>query len=424
VTATATQDLSRFDLDFALTATAVTVNGAPATTSASGTELVVTPARPIADGARMTVRVRYAGTPSEVRVGGLTPWIRTPTGALAVNEPEIAAWWFPSNDHPRDKATYDITATVPAGHQVISNGVLRGTTTGTGTTTWSWRESRPMATYLAFVAIGTYDLERGNTASGLPYLAAFSTDLPGGGRDARASIRETPAILDWGSRTFGPYPFDAAGGVVPDGNFGFALENQTRPVYSAGFFATGPNRYVVVHELAHQWYGDSVSVDLWRDIWLNEGFATMAEWLYSEHLGEGTAQSLFDAAYRTNPADSPLWAVGIGDPGPAHLFDGAVYDRGAMTLQALRNRIGDGAFFRVLRRWATVKRYGNGSIGEFTGLAEAVSGQDLRTFFRVWLYTAAKPAPTVANGIPATAATAVSAPASLARIRAVSAHRH
>ena len=149
---------------------------------------------------------------------------------------------------------------------------------------------------------------------------------------------------------------------------------------------------MVVHELTHQWYGDSVSVHYWADIWLNEGFATYAEWMWSEREGLGTAQEIFDATYAAIPADDPFWTLTIGDPGPDDLFDGQVYTRGGMTLHVLRTTVGDDAFFTILRKWASMKRGGNGSIAEFIKLSERVSGKDLGALFDAWLYTPTKPA--------------------------------
>jgi aminopeptidase N len=418
IKARATQDLSRFDLDFALTTTRVLVNGRPAGVTTSGSELVVTPEKPLTRGQRMTVAVTYTGVPSQVEVNGLRPWIRTPDGALAVGEPEIAAWWFPSNDHPRDKATYDIVTSVPAGVEVISNGRLRAQVTAGGKSVWSWRVSEPMATYLAFVAIGQYEITRGTSSSGIPWLNAFSTTIGPQGPAARESIGQTSRITDWLSGQFGPYPFESVGGVVPPLDFGFALENQTRPVYSPGFWAGGPDDSVVVHELAHQWFGDSVSLDRWRDIWLNEGFASFSEWLYEEDHGGPSAQQAFDQIYGSIAADSAFWDVVIGDPGPADLFHGAVYDRGALTLQALRNRVGDATFRRTLRDWVRDHRYGDASIADFIALSERNSGTDLGKFFQAWLHTAAKPAATRENGFPSgPSATAGRAPSERVTLR-------
>jgi aminopeptidase N len=401
IDALATQDLSRFDLDFALTATKVLVDGHPARTSASGAELTVTPRHPLARGGRMRVVVTYTGVPGTVEVNGLKPWIHDRNGTLAVGEPEIAAWWFPSNDHPRDKATYDTVTTVPAGVEVIGNGRLLAHGTHSGRSVWHWRESEPMATYLAFVAIGQYEITRGTTASGIPWLNAFSTVPDPRAPFARASVGRTPQIIEWERALFGPYPFETVGGVVPAQDFRFALENQSRPVYSPELWAADRSDSVVVHELAHQWFGDSVSVHDWRDIWLNEGFATFTEWLYAEEHGGRGAQQTLTATYAAHDAADPFWDVVIGDPGPARLFSVAVYDRGAMTLQALRDRIGDATFRRTLRDWVQANRYGNGTVAEFVALSERNSGADLGKFFGAWLYTPARPAPTSDNGIPA-----------------------
>jgi Peptidase family M1 domain/Peptidase M1 N-terminal domain len=209
-----------------------------------------------------------------------------------------------------------------------------------------------------------------------------------------AAFARQPEIIAFESSIFGSYPFSAAGGIVDDlSGLGFALENQTRPIYSKGFF-TDPFRAdsVIVHELAHQWYGDSLTVAQWQHIWLNEGFATYAEWLWSEREGLGTVQENFDFFYDVVfPPDDPFWQVIIGDPGPDMLFDIAVYYRGAMTLQQLRLAVGDRAFFRILRTWATTRAGGNVTTDEFIALAEQISHQDLDALFETWLFTPGKP---------------------------------
>jgi hypothetical protein len=206
-----------------------------------------------------------------------------------------------------------------------------------------------------------------------------------------ASLARQPEILRFESATFGRYPWSTSGAIVDVAPIGFALENQTRPTYSSGFFEFGPNDGVVVHELAHQWYGDSVAVRRWSEVWLNEGFATYAEWLWSEHEGFDTPAQIFDFFMNQVPADDELWQLEIGDPGPNHLFDDPVYVRGALTLQALRMRIGDQAFFTVLRRWVVEQGGGNGDTAAFRALAERVSGKQLGGLFHTWLHTTTKP---------------------------------
>jgi hypothetical protein len=479
---------------------------------------------------------------------------------LVAGQPHGAAGWYPVNDHPLDKAAYTFRVTVPAGLEVVANGVLSSHRTRGGSTTWVWNAPDPMASYLTTVDIGEFNL-RSYRAGGLPYwdavdpdlytrpaprsgeqfaisqsadstykrlmhtvdvpasggqlslwvnrdteenwdfffveahtvgadnwttlpdanghttgdtgfvcpfsleshpfLAHYETDngdgtcspsgttgtwsaiagasdgyeqwvidpsayagkqielslsyasdnsynfggvevddvvlstgagstwfeddgdaldgwtvpgpppgsapnandwIVGGSADTPtpvgervdAALAREPDAIAFLSDLFGPYPFVAAGGIVDDKRgLGFALETQTRPVYALDFFedrAGAPNSAVIVHELAHQWTGDYLAVAAWQHIWLNEGFATYAEWLWSEHEGGPTPQEIFDAV-TSRPADDPFWSLTIGDPGPDQLFESPIYDRGAATLHALRLQIGDASFFRLVRRW-------------------------------------------------------------------------
>jgi aminopeptidase N len=396
ISARVTQDLSSFDLDFLLDVRSVLVDGRAAGFARRGDhELVVTPARPLRRGQVLTVRVDYSGVPSAKRGAGFTVWTRTPDGALAVGEPESAWWWFPSNDHPSDKARFDISVAVPDGVEALSNGTMPHPPApdGHGWTRWTWHSATPMATYLAFLAIGQYDVEQSRTSNGRPVLYAYSKLLtPELAAAARASVGRTTEIVDWESSLFGPYPFEAEGGVVtPPGLLPISLETQTRPVYGTSHFQRGEDAYVVVHENAHQWFGDEVSLSRWQDIWLNEGFATYVEWLWSEHVGDGTAQDQFDIFYDSFPDDDELWTQPPGDPGVPVITPG-VYLRGAMTLHALRLAVGDATFFRILRAWPAAHRYGNGDTAQFVALAERLSGRHLGPLFQAWLYTPSKPA--------------------------------
>jgi aminopeptidase N len=165
--------------------------------------------------------------------------------------------------------------------------------------------------------------------------------------------------------------------------------------------------FVIVHELAHQWFGDDVALARWQDIWLNEGFATYAEWLWEEHEGRGTPQQIFQTTYNAIDAADPFWSVVIGDPTLDRLFHDAVYVRGAMTLQALRNEVGDDDFFQIIRQWAASKSGGNGTTPQFIALAEQISGQQLDDLFDLWLFTGEKPPPEAVS--PPSAAAQVSA---------------
>ncbi|HEX2505276.1 MAG TPA: M1 family aminopeptidase, partial [Gaiellaceae bacterium] len=235
---------------------------------------------------------------------------------------------------------------------------------------------------------------RGSAPNPNDWIVGTVADTPRPfGEVAEDSLARQHEVITFLSQKFGPYPFSTAGGIVDDEDrLHFALENQTRPIYSKFFFyepVSGDS--VVVHELAHQWYGDSLAVARWRHIWLNEGFATYAEWLWSERESLGTAQEIFDDLYGI-PADDPFWSLVIGDPGPDHLFDFPIYGRGAMTLHQLRLEVGDADFFAILRRWAASQRNGNVTTGEFIRLAERVSGESLDALFDAWLFTSGKPA--------------------------------
>jgi aminopeptidase N len=411
ITARATQNLSRFNLDLVgLTVRSIAVNGRPASWTRTDHELVVTPRAGLRKGKPFSVVVRYDGVPvtQEIILGPdfsiEAGFMHTDDGAVIAGQPDVAATWYPVNDHPIDKAAYTFVVTVPKGLEVMANGRLAAHVTRGARTTWVWDAREPMASYLTTATIGQFDVKRYRTADGLPMIDAIDPDLfdepsgdPGSdtyGEIAANSLARQGEILDFLSDTFGRYPFSTGGGIVDDyENLFFALETQTRPVYSKYFF-TSPERgdSVVVHELAHQWFGDSVAVAEWRHIWLNEGFATYAEWLWSEDQGLGTTQEIFDATYGGTPADDPFWDVVIGDPGVEFLFDGAVYDRGAMTLHALRREVGDADFFRIVKAWPTKKAGGHGTTPEFIALAERISGEQLDKLFDAWLFTGGKPA--------------------------------
>ncbi len=597
ISAVATQNLSSFNLDLdGLTVRSVRVDGRPGGWSRDGDELTVTPRRGLGDGRSFTTVVRYDGVPTTLPDG--SGFFHTDDGALALGQPHVADTWFPANDHPIDKASYTVAVTVPQGLEGISNGVLESERTRNGLTTWTWVAEEPMASYLAMMAIGEYDIDA-YSADGLRFWDALDSDLleafgprtgdqfawsqvadtsfkrlartisvppegaqlsfwvnrdtelswdftfveartanqgdwttlpdvnghnsqdtgsvcpywfglhpflrhyqsqdaggcspagstgewwaasgasngyehwavdlsayagtdveisisyasddlfqfngvvvddvvvstgegstsfeddgneldgwtvpgppPGSapnpndwvvatraeaptplGAVARQSMDRQPEIIDFLEGYFGPYPFSAGGGVVDDLNeLGFALETQTRPVYSRWFFTdTISGDSVFVHEIAHQWVGDDLAVEQWQHIWLNEGFATYAEWLWSEAEGLGTVQQIFDFYDSIFPANHPFWDVTIGDPGPDALFDFAVYARGAMTLQALRLTVGDQDFFRILQEWVASQAGGHVTTDEFIAVAEGVSGQQLDELFQTWLFTPEKP---------------------------------
>jgi aminopeptidase N len=396
VTLTPDMPLSRFNFDFVLAVSDVTIDGAPVLFAREDQhELVITPAAPLPASRPVDVVVTYEDIPSRVRVAGTrrSAWWRTPDGAIGAGAPENAWWWFPSNEHPLDKATYDVSVIVPDGVTVVSNGVQPAPPTAAepGMMTWSWRSSMPQQTYLALLVIGDYELVESRTDSGLPMLAAYTRRADA--QRARSVVERTGEIVSWLEGLFGPYPFEAVGGVVaPDDGIAYANEAQTRPIYPIGYFGPrGDSSSVIAHENAHQWFGDSVGLKQWRDVWLSEGFATYIEWLHSERQGNGSAQEIFDAAYSRYAASDAFWQLTIGTPGRDRLFDTPIYSRGAMTLHQLRITVGDDTFFEILRTWASSRRYGHGSIEDFRVLCELVSGMTLGELFDAWLYTPGKP---------------------------------
>ena len=387
ITARATQRLSRFDLDLnGLKVTGLTVDHAKAEYRRYGQELIVTPRHTLRKGERFQVKVTYAGEPAPVTDpdGSLDGWIPTDDGAFVAGEPQGAMTWFPGNNHPKDKSSYDFTITVPEGRTAVANGVLLGQRTKNGKTTFRWRQKEPMAAYLATATVGKFQVNQYTTRDGIKVYDAVD---PREAVAAKPVLKKLPSVLEWESKLFGPYPYRAAGAIVDHApNVGYALETQTRPVYDRA-----PDLSTLVHESAHQWFGDSVSLTSWKEIWLNEGFATYAEWLYSEQHGGESAQDAFDELYE-RPASDGLWAFPPADPGSgANIFGTPVYARGAMTLQVLRRAVGDRTFFRILRAWAAEHRYGHGTTPQFEHLAERLSGKNLDALFHTWLYTAGKP---------------------------------
>lgn len=386
----ATEQLTRFHLDFhGMTVNQILVDKQEASFTRDGDELIIVPEKAIAKGAAFNVAIRYFGEPQPVTNPGLgvTGFLATADGAFVIGEPESATTWFPVNDHPRDKALYAIDVTVPDDLVGISNGVLTGKSTKDGQTTWSWQVNSPMASYLSTLAIGKYRVVEG-THDGKPVLTAIADSIPPGQVDQ--DIARTTEIADYLASIFGPYPFDAYGGIViDDDRVRIALETQTRPIYSDLFWARGANTSVVAHEVAHQWFGDSVSVDSWEHIWLNEGFATYAQWMWNEHSGARTIQAEFDSRY----ADSGnrMWKVAPGKPGRENMFSSSVYQRGAMALHALRKEIGDDEFFEILRTWVVEQRDGLATTDEFIELSERVSGDQLDDLFDAWLFTKDRP---------------------------------
>ncbi|MFJ4473028.1 M1 family metallopeptidase [Streptomyces sp. NPDC089424] len=397
ITARATQDLSAFNLDLrGLRVEKVTVDGTAARWNRAGQELTVRPPDDLAEGRTFRVAVRYSGTPVTITDPDSSQegWLPTAGGALALGEPVGSMAWYPGNHHPSDKATYDIEVTVPKGLRAISNGEPRGESTTGGRTTARWHMGRPMASYLTTLAVGRYDVSRTATPDGLPVHTAVD---PAEAAASRAVLARLPEVLAWSQDRFGPYPFASAGAIVArPGDAAYALETQTRP-----FFPGTPDVPLLVHEIAHQWYGNSVTPRSWRDMWLNEAFATYAEWLWAEGHGGDTAQHTFDelyagTRYATPEENAAVWLFPPAyPPGAEHISGRPVYDRGAMVLHEIRRTLDDDAAFgALLRGWAAAHRHGNASTEDFTRyVEERAPDKDFDRVWEDWLYGEGKPKP-------------------------------
>lgn len=389
IRAVTTQRLSRFNLDLRhdMTASRVLVDGRPAghvQRKGRSHELVVTPAHALAARHRFTVDVTYRGTAQSITDPDGSPdgWIHTNDGAFVANEPQGSPTWFPVNNIPRDKATYSIHMTVPRGYVVASNGKFQHPVRTAGRVTWRYNLTRPVSDYLVTATVGKFHVYFGRTPKGVPYR--IFVDPSENGALVRSKL---PKIIDFYSSRYGAYPFGQAGAIVDHApNVGYALETATRPL-----FPGAPSELTLAHELAHQWYGDSVTCKKWRDIWINEGFAEFSSWMWDQHRG-GLTMHQHLKRLLSRPANSGAFEPPPGNPGTAaNIFADSVYDRGAGTLEALREKLGNHTFFTVMRSWVAAHRYGNATTLAFTKFASRVAHRDLTHFFQVWLYRPRKP---------------------------------
>lgn len=402
---TPTKDLDRFNLDLiGFDVSAITVDGAAATFERDGRELVITPASPIARDTAVSVVVKYAGTPGhtggdgdgglgEVGDGG---WVDLGDDwSTVIAEPIGAATWFPSNDHPSDKAIVTVTATVPAGLTAVAGGRLVdktiGETTGTDTSTFRWEATEPMSPYLASLTVGDLQLSEQTGPPGVSVLNAVPSKEP---NLLQGALSRFPEMLSFFGERFGPYPFVDAGNVIVPGLPPLALETQTRSVLARSIMdptlGTTPDE-VTAHELTHQWFGDAVGPAAWNAIWLNESFATYGEWLWLEHIG---GQTVEESARQAHDED-PSLDVAPADPGADELFGRAVYERGAMFLVELRKLLGVDRFHLLLRTWVDRHRFGVATTEQFVALAVEFGGaehaQQVQAQADAWLYAKSIP---------------------------------
>ncbi len=396
VTAIATKTLGAFNLDLeGLTVSKVRVDGRGAVYQHAGGELTVVPVSPLPAGCSFQVDVEYSGIPQPLReeaTGLSLGWLRQGDTIYTLNEPQGAATWFPVNDHPSDKALYRLRLTVPEPFKAVAGGTLVETKAGPAGRTFVWDMSAPMASYVAGVVVGRLQADEPQTVDGVTIRNFYAEGLV---EQARPAFARTPEMLEFFAELFGPYPFSGYGAVVPRVGLGGAMENQTLSLFGGGLVEKRfADAYVaelfISHELAHQWFGNSVTLASWKDIWLNEGFATYASWLWLEH--SRGPETLTEAISQSRKLLETSEAVSPGDPGPRHLFGPSVYHRGALTLAALRKTVGEEDFFKILREWARRYAYGNASTADFIALVKEVVGT-----------SAAKSGTTVLPGPPSSA---------------------
>lgn len=387
IEAVATQALSSFNLELAgMQIRSVSVQNSPAEHSRVGNELTIELAQFIQAGQPFEVAIEYSGTPGEgIDYSGMEEfevgwgWYPSGDGAYVAAEPSGNSTWMPVNEHPSDKAIYSYAITVAKPYVAAANGVLQETIDNGSTRTFVWRSAHPMASYLATVGIGLFDVESSTGPNGLPIRNYFEQDISPG---VRNDFARTDEMVELFNELVGPYPFEVTGVIVHDLDFGFALETQTMSVFGSGF----TDEYVVAHELAHQWFGNSVGLNCWQDIWLNEGFATYMSALWNEHAyGADALEDEIELYYRQIASSGPFVSP-PGNPGSDDLFNFGVYYRGALTLHALREQVGDETFFRILQTYYERFRDSNATTADFVAVAEEVSGQQLQAFFEAWLY--------------------------------------
>ncbi|MEW2392982.1 M1 family metallopeptidase [Streptomyces venezuelae] len=393
IEARATEALDRVNLDFAHgKVRSVEVNGDRARFESGGEDLVVTPSAPVGRGDRMRITVRHTSDPTYAK-GTQGGWVRTDDGLAMANQADAAHLVFPCNDHPADKAKFTFRVTTPKGYTAVANGLPAGATRHGAATTWAYRHQHPMATELAQVSIGRSSVLHRKGPHGLPVRDV----VPTADREVLEPwLKKTPEQLGWMEEKVGRYPFEVYGVLIARAKTGYELETQTLSLFERELFTRPefPEWYVdsiMVHELAHQWFGDSVSPKTWSDLWLNEGHATWYEALYAEEKAKKPLADRMRQAYR----QSDGWRAAGGPPArpkaPApgkkiSIFRPVVYDGSALVLYALRQKIGRTAFESLERSWVRAHHNGNAETADFVRLASRIAGRDLTGFFDGWLY--------------------------------------
>ncbi|MFG3054065.1 M1 family metallopeptidase [Kitasatospora sp. NPDC048239] len=366
----------------------VLVDGKAARYTHRAGKLRIRPVKALAAGAAFTVEVHYTGNPRPVRSpwGGLG-WEELTDGALVASQPVGAPSWFPCNDRPADKATYQIAVTTPSPYTVVVGGRLLARTTRASSTTWVYEQSAPTSPYLVTVSIGPYQAVPLAERPAVPQTGYVPERLVG---EFTAGFGRQAQMMAFFEGAFGPYPFGEYTVVVADEELDVPVEAQGVATFGTNHLGGGWGRErLIAHELAHQWFGNSVSIADWSHIWLNEGLAKYAEWLWSEHTGGPSAATHAAAAHSLLsglPQD-----LRLGDPGRKLMFDDRLYQRGGLTVHALRTALGDAAFLPMLRDWATIHRHGVVATADFRTHAARYTEAPLDALFDAWLREPALP---------------------------------
>jgi len=391
ITAVTLASLRTFTLDIAdsLSVSKVTVNGRrPAQFSTSGGKLRIRLDSALPAGSAMSIAVRYGGSPRPVHsLWGTVGFEELSNGVLVAGQPNGSPSWFPCDDHPSAKASFRIKVSTDSPYRVVSNGELVARRVRAAQTDWTFEQPEPTSTYLATVQIGMYTDHR-LPKTPVP-MHVFLPERLRGNYDR--SFSRQPQMMNLFTELFGAYPLAAGYSVViTEDELEIPLEAQGISVFGSNHCdGSRTHERLIAHELAHQWFGNSVTARRWRDIWLHEGFACYAEWLWSENSGGPAAEKLareFHQRLSGLPQDLVL-----ADPGPQDMFDDRVYKRGALTLHQLRRTIGDAKFFALLGDWTTRYRHGTVVTDDFTGLAANYAEVSLRGLWDAWLYSTGLP---------------------------------
>lgn len=385
ITAVARERISTVTLDlYRLRVRKLTVDGrAPKRIAHKNSRLVVTLGRQLTAGSHFRIVVSWSGGPQPMPgLDGDAGWEELDDGAIVASQPHGAPSWFPCNDRPSNKASYALAVSVPAGYQVVANGVPGATKRKAGSVIFTFDQPEPMATYLATVHVGRFVVTE-DARAGVPVRVVSSPDLAA---TCRTALGDVPEMVSFFESRFGPYPF--SGGytnVVTDDDLEIPLEAQSLSIFGANFMTRDwDDQRLVAHELAHQWFGNAVTLARWRDIWLHEGFACYAEWLWSPESGHQSTRHRAEHHHR-KLAGLPQDLL-LSDPGPDLMFDDRVYKRGALALHALHVEVGDDVFFEMLRTWVERFGGGNATTEDFLALATEVTGVDVTDLLAPWLH--------------------------------------